>query len=339
MLYRTFILLAIFFFASPEKTVHASDPDQRTTPHHFKIGTGAAGEDSFAVGSLIAAILSYPAGSRPCHKGGSCGIPGTIGQALSAEESAQNVLKLAVGDLDAALIRLPVLQTAAEERGIFTGMHTTDKLAALACLFSETLHLMVKKDSPVEHITDLIAHHIAVGRPESGTRLAAERILAAAGLGDGLSFPLYLAPDAAIEALKADKIDALFHLGSPPDAALMAAMQTGQFRFIPIPKEILTDLEYAALTPSRLPADTYPDTPAIDTFSSYTILVTNTKKTDSEAYGLLTSLWHDRNRTTLLKGSPAGRNITEKGAFCSLPIPFHPGAKKFYMKHPNFLIQ
>ena len=43
----------------------------------FRIGTGSAGGTYFPIGGLIANAISNPPGSRPCDKGGNCGVPGS----------------------------------------------------------------------------------------------------------------------------------------------------------------------------------------------------------------------------------------------------------------------
>lgn len=42
----------------------------------FRIGSGSAGGSYFPIAGLIANAISNPPGSRPCDKGGSCGVPG-----------------------------------------------------------------------------------------------------------------------------------------------------------------------------------------------------------------------------------------------------------------------
>ena len=44
----------------------------------WRIGTGGAGGTYFPIGGLIANAISNPPGSRPCDKGGSCGVPGLV---------------------------------------------------------------------------------------------------------------------------------------------------------------------------------------------------------------------------------------------------------------------
>ena len=41
----------------------------------WRIGTGSAGGTYFPIGGLLANAISNPPGSRPCDKGGSCGVP------------------------------------------------------------------------------------------------------------------------------------------------------------------------------------------------------------------------------------------------------------------------
>ena len=44
----------------------------------FRILTGSAHTTAFPVGVTMASVISNPPGSRPCEKGGSCGVPGLI---------------------------------------------------------------------------------------------------------------------------------------------------------------------------------------------------------------------------------------------------------------------
>jgi TRAP-type uncharacterized transport system substrate-binding protein len=53
----------------------------------FRIGTGGVAGTYYPIGGLIAGIISNPPGSRPCAKGGSCGVPGLIVTAQSSGSS------------------------------------------------------------------------------------------------------------------------------------------------------------------------------------------------------------------------------------------------------------
>jgi len=57
------------------------------SPTFFRIGTGGAGGTYFPIGGTIANGISAPPGSRPCDKGGQCGVPGLIAIAQSTTAS------------------------------------------------------------------------------------------------------------------------------------------------------------------------------------------------------------------------------------------------------------
>ena len=67
----------------------------------WRIGTGGAGGTYFPIGGLIANALSNPPGSRPCNKGGACGVPGLVAIAVSTNASVANVNAINAGQLDA----------------------------------------------------------------------------------------------------------------------------------------------------------------------------------------------------------------------------------------------
>ena len=57
----------------------------------FRIGTGGTGGTYYPIGGLIAHCISNPPGSRPCEEGGSCGVPGLVAIAQSANGSVANI--------------------------------------------------------------------------------------------------------------------------------------------------------------------------------------------------------------------------------------------------------
>jgi len=57
-------------------------------PRFVRIGTGGTAGTYYPIGGLIASIISNPPGSRPCDKGGSCGVPNLI--AWSSRRTARS---------------------------------------------------------------------------------------------------------------------------------------------------------------------------------------------------------------------------------------------------------
>ena len=67
----------------------------------FRIGTGGTAGTYYPIGGIIANAISNPPGSRPCEKGGSCGVPGLVAIAQSANGSVANVNAIKSGALEA----------------------------------------------------------------------------------------------------------------------------------------------------------------------------------------------------------------------------------------------
>ncbi|MEL7171805.1 MAG: TAXI family TRAP transporter solute-binding subunit, partial [Pseudomonadota bacterium] len=87
----------------------------------WRIGTGGAGGTYFPIGGLIANAISNPPGSRPCDKGGSCGVPGLVAIAVSTNASVANVNAIDAGQLDAGLAGAQSVTQGYNGEGKFDG--------------------------------------------------------------------------------------------------------------------------------------------------------------------------------------------------------------------------
>ena len=87
----------------------------------FRIGTGSAGGTYFPIGGLIANAISNPPGSRPCDKGGNCGVPGLVAIAQSTNASAHNVTAINAGQMEAGLTGAATLYFAYHGTAKFEG--------------------------------------------------------------------------------------------------------------------------------------------------------------------------------------------------------------------------
>ncbi len=75
-------------------SVFAAETGANENFTYFRIGTGGIAGTYYPVGGLIAQWISNPPGSRPCEKGGSCGVPGLVSVAQAANGSVANVLSV-----------------------------------------------------------------------------------------------------------------------------------------------------------------------------------------------------------------------------------------------------
>ncbi len=117
-------------------------------------------------------------------------------------------------------------------------------------LFSEEVHVIARHD--VATLTDLTGKRVATGLPDSGTQITAGLILDLAQVEPSERLPL--APDAALDALRAGDVDAVIEVAGAPDARLVSAgLDPAAFHLLPLTVPALT----AAYGPAEIAAGTY----------------------------------------------------------------------------------
>src|SRR5262249_46848021 len=106
-------------------------------------------------------------------------------------------------------------------------------VSAVARLYDDYIHLVVRADSPVQELAQLRGLRVSVGPPGSGTALIADRILDASGLDPqhdivrkGLSI------NDSITALAERTIDAFFWSGGLPTSGVSELASSTALRLI-----------------------------------------------------------------------------------------------------------
>ena len=85
----------------------------------FRIVSGSAGGNYFPMAGILANAISSPPGSRPCDKGGPCGVPGLIAIAQSANGSVANVNAIQSGTAESGLAQSDVAYWGFNGSGVF----------------------------------------------------------------------------------------------------------------------------------------------------------------------------------------------------------------------------
>ncbi|MBM3573311.1 MAG: TAXI family TRAP transporter solute-binding subunit, partial [Alphaproteobacteria bacterium] len=177
---------------------------------YFRIGTAATGGTYYPIGGLIAGAISNPPGTRPCDKGGSCGVPGLIAVAQSTQGSVQNVEWIDRGQIEAAISQADVAHWAHTGTGVFEKRGKVEGLRAIANLYQEAVHLVVRWDSEITRPAELKGKRVSLGELASGTLVDAKIILEAYGLQESDVEAVYASPDQASDQLRAGRLDAFF---------------------------------------------------------------------------------------------------------------------------------
>jgi hypothetical protein len=298
----------------------------------FRIATGPTSGNYFNIGSIIANAISNPPGSRPCDKGGSCGVPGLIAIAQTTQGSVQNIQLIADDTVESGLCQSDVAYWAYSGTGMYGGSEPFDDLRAIANLYQESLHIVVRADSKIEAIADLRGKRISLGGRGSGTRATAVLALGAYGVGERRFYGQQLTIDKACAQLRDSKIDAIFFVGGPPVPALAELAQTTPLRLLPVAGDAASTLrnDYPFLTVDIIPENSYGANPATVTVGIGTYWLVLAELEEKLVHDITAALWHPATRKLLDQGSPLGRRIRLEQALVGLPLPVHAGAERFY---------
>ncbi len=148
----------------------------------FRIGTGGVSGTYYPIGGMIAHAISNPPGARPCSQGGSCGPSGLIVIAQSANGSVANVNGIQQGKLESGFVQSDVAYWAYTGTGTFSGNNPVSELRTIASLYSESVHIVVRRDSGIKRVQDLRGKRVSLDEPGSGTLIDAELVLREYGI-------------------------------------------------------------------------------------------------------------------------------------------------------------
>jgi len=170
--------LAVIVVCLLWRTIPASAQEAR----FFRIGAAATAGSFFEIGGVLASAISKPAGSLPCEQGGGCGVPGLVAVAQATQGSVENLRMVASDQIESGIAQSDIVSWAFAGTGIFADAGPIKKLRAIASLFPESLHVVVRGAGPVETLADLKGKRISLGQTGSGTLADARIVLGASGL-------------------------------------------------------------------------------------------------------------------------------------------------------------
>src|SRR5919199_4293960 len=134
---------------------------QEAAAQFLRIGTANVAGTYYAIGGLIADIVSRPPGAPPCEGGGSCGVPGLIAVAQTSTGSVANLEAIQAGEIESGFAQSDVAYAAFTATGPFAGRPPFDRLRALANLYTEAVHLVVRADSDLHTVLDLKGRRVS----------------------------------------------------------------------------------------------------------------------------------------------------------------------------------
>ena len=294
-------------------------PVSAQVKNRLSIATGGTGGVYYPLGGGMAALISK-------H------LPNTEATAEVTTASVDNV-KLLHANRIAMAFSLP--DTAWDGySGQIRGFKEKTHIRSLMALYSNFMQIVAADGAGIKSVADLKGKRVSTGAPGSGVEVKGLRVLEAYGLTpkDFKSQDRLSAAESA-GALKDRKIDAFFWDGGIPTAAILDLAATPGLKISMIPHADAIPKMVARYGPlyfvSNIPKGTYKGIDEDTAVAAATnLLIVNEKMDDSLAYGITKLILE--HVPDLVAVHKAASEMSLKNAVVGSPIPFHPGALRYY---------
>jgi TRAP transporter TAXI family solute receptor len=325
--WRGLACASLLFVAS----VSSASADTET--RFFRIGTAATGGSFFEIGAVVASAISSPVEGATCAHAGDCGVPGLVAVAQATQGSVDNVRLVASGQIESGFVQADLAAMAYAGTGAFADDGPSHRLRAIASLFPEAMHIVVRVDSPIRSVSDLAGKTIAIGDQGSGTAANAKVLLAAAGLGEDDVIRKYLRPAQAAEEMQAGTLDAMILAGSYPVPAIQELAASTPIRLVPVTGSVAQKLQsqYAFYDVATIPAGAYANVDTdTQTIGFFAMWVVRDDADEALVHDITRATWSDGAAQLYAGLNPMAKRIKLANALKGMSLPLHPGAARFY---------
>ncbi len=312
--------LALALMAAVALCAAAAAPVSLAAPAtRLSIVTGGTGGVYFPLGGGLAQLISR-------------NIPGVQATAEVTSASVDNMRLIGAKRADIAFTLADTAFDAFKGEAAFRGNPLP--IRTLTPIYNNFNHLVALEGTGITTIADVRGKRVSVGSPGSGTEVTALRILEAAGIDperDIRKERLGVAESA--DALKDRKIDAFFWSGGLPTAAVLDLATTPGVRIRLVAMDsVLPNLQkkYGNLYfRSVILKEIYPGSPAnAPTVGVANLLVVHRDFPADLAYQITKLIYEKRAELAAVHKEAA--NITTTGVAGRSPLPFHPGAIRYF---------
>ena len=287
--------------------------------NRISITTGGTGGVYYPLGGGMANILSK-------------NVPGLTATAEVTGGSIDNLRLIGAGKSEVALVMADAAQEAAQGIDKFQG----NKIGAktLMVLYPNKFHVVTIEGSGITKLSDLKGKRVSTGSAGSGTEVMSIRVLETVGIDIKKDIKQErLGVAESVNAMKDRKIDAFTWVGGVPTAAVTDLAATPGIKIKLVDHSEAADAmnkKYGPLyVKGTIPANSYAgQDKASDNIDVWNILVATDKMSDQMAYTIVKTLME--KKPDLVAVHAEAKNIELKSQSVQVPMPFHPGAKKYF---------
>src|SRR6187402_3487618 len=284
------------------------------------IGTGGTGGVYFPLGGAIANVLSKA-------------LPNTQATAEVTGGSVDNLKLIASGQSEMGFTMADAALDALQGKDKFTSGKVP--LQALLVVYPNRMHVVTVEGTGIEKMSDLKGKRVSTGSPGSATEVMAFRVIEAAGLDKDKDMKRErLGVAESVNAIKDGKIDAFFWVGGLPTAAVtdLANTPNTKIKMIDHADAVAAmNKKYGNLyVQDAIPKDTYKGMEADNHQATVmNILVSHESMDDKTAYSIVKAIFDRKDDIVAVHKEAANFKLESQKASAS-PIPFHPGAVKYF---------
>ena len=311
---KTFIVMTALVLILAASTVPAA------TTERLSIATGGTGGVYYPMGGGMAAVISKY-------------IPSTEATAEVTAASVDNCILIGRKKADLAF---SMADTAFDAyNGVGKPFPHKLPLRTVLALYPNNLHVVALEGKGIEKISDLKGKRVSTGAPGSGTEVMGLRLLEAAGLNPDRDVRRdKLSVSESAGALKDGKIDAFLWVGGIPTASVLDLAATPGVRIKLIPHGDLVAKMREKYGPiyatGVIPAKTYPGQKKdVSIAVVWNILVCHESLPENLVYSVAKVFLEHRNELVAVH-KDASYITLQNQASGESPIPFHPGALRYF---------
>jgi TRAP transporter TAXI family solute receptor len=288
--------------------------------YSLSIATGGTGGVYYPLGGGLANLLSKY-------------VPGLQATAEVTGGSIDNLKLIATGKPYIAFSMADAGQDAYRGEDKFKG--TKVPLRTLMVLYPNRMHVVTIDGIGIAKMADLRGKRVSTGSPGSATEVMGFRVIEAAGLDRDRDMKRErLGVAESVNALKDRKIDAFFWVGGLPTAAVTDLANTPgiKIRMIDHADTVAAmNKKYGPLyIEDVIPKATYRGMDADNRQATvWNILVSHENLSNQTAYNIVKTIFDKRDDMIAVHKEAENFRLENQTAAAS-PIPFHPGAVKYF---------